>query len=185
MTPSWQVMITQGSLKVTCHIHHCVTNIRGNIFPQFATDSKQHNNGKVILRYRFFACILTSDNAYIYHKDLVLVVYTSKCTCLQMLFKYTSAYIISNYIISYIISYSMKTRSIQCQLMARAPFQYPIRCLILRSCEVSKPWDWWFQLLYRFEIWQSHRQQCCRGACQILERSDNLNINLVTSRDLQ
>ena len=28
-------------------------------------------------------------------------------------------------------------------------------------------------LLYRFEIWQAHRQQWCRCACQISERSDN------------
>ena len=175
MTPSWQVMITQGSLKVTCHIHHCVTNIRGNIFPQFATDSKQHNNGKVVLRYLFlficqhFACISTSDNAYIYHKCLKLVV--SKCTCLQMFFEYTSAYTTlchkSHHTTSYHILYSMKTRSIQCQVMARAPFQFLIRCIIVRSREVLKLRYWKFELLHRFEIWQAHRQQCCWSACQI------------------
>ena len=47
-----------------------------------------------------------------------------------------------------------------------APFQYPIRRLIIRSREVSK-----FKLLHRFEIWQASRQQGCRGACQISERS--------------
>ena len=28
-------------------------------------------------------------------------------------------------------------------------------------------------LSHHFEIWQAHRQQCCRCACQISERSDN------------
>ena len=45
--------------------------------------------------------------------------------------------------------------------------------LFVRSREVSKPRDWYFKLSYRFEIWQAHRQQCCRSACQISERSDN------------
>ena len=34
------------------------------------------------------------------------------------------------------------------------PFQYPIRRLNVRSHEVSRPRDWWFKLLYRFEICQ-------------------------------
>ena len=55
----------------------------------------------------------------------------------------------------------------------RAPSQYPKRRLFVRSREVSKPRDWYFKLSYRFEIWQAHRQQCCRSACQISERSDN------------
>ena len=55
----------------------------------------------------------------------------------------------------------------------RAPSQYPKRCLSVRSRKVSKPRDWYFRLSYRFEIWQAHRQQCCRSACQISERSDN------------
>ena len=56
---------------------------------------------------------------------------------------------------------------------ARAPSQYPKRRLFVRSREVSKPRDWYFKLSYRFEIWQAHRQQCCRSACQISGRSDN------------
>ena len=52
-----------------------------------------------------------------------------------------------------------------------SPFQYPIRRLIVRSREVSKPRDWEFKLSHRFDILQAHRQQCCQGACQILERS--------------
>ena len=54
-----------------------------------------------------------------------------------------------------------------------APSQYPRRRLFVRSREVTKPRDWYFKLSYRFEIWQAHRQQCCRSACQISERSDN------------
>ena len=55
----------------------------------------------------------------------------------------------------------------------RAPSQYPKRRLSVRSREVSKPRDWYFKLSYRFEIWRAHRQQYCRSACQISERSDN------------
>ena len=53
------------------------------------------------------------------------------------------------------------------------PSQYPQRRLFVRSRKVSKPRDWYFKLSYRFEIWQAHRQHCCRSACQISERSDN------------
>ena len=52
------------------------------------------------------------------------------------------------------------------------PFQYPIRRLIVRSREVSKPRDRQFKLSHRCEIWPAHRQQCCRGVCQISQRSD-------------
>ena len=55
----------------------------------------------------------------------------------------------------------------------RAPSQYPKRRLFVRSREVSKPRDWYFKLTHRFEIWQAHRQQCWRSACQISERSGN------------
>ena len=57
--------------------------------------------------------------------------------------------------------------------LTRAPSQYPKRRLFVRSREISKPRDWYFKLSYRFEIWQAHRQHCCRSACQISERSDN------------
>ena len=53
------------------------------------------------------------------------------------------------------------------------PSQCPKRRLFVRSREVSKARDWYFKLSYRFEIWQAHRQQCCRSACQMSERSDN------------
>ena len=54
-----------------------------------------------------------------------------------------------------------------------APSQYPKRRLFVRSRKVSKPRDWYFKLSHRFEIWQAHRQHCCRSACQISERSGN------------
>ena len=68
-----------------------------------------------------------------------------------------------------------------------APSQYPKRRLFVRSRKVSKPRDWYFKLSYRFEIWQAHRQQCCRSASQISERSDNSKYKyrgIETLRDL-
>ena len=52
----------------------------------------------------------------------------------------------------------------------RVLFQYPIRCLIIRSREISKLWDWQFKLSHRFEF-DRH------VACLILERSDNSKYN--------
>ena len=63
-----------------------------------------------------------------------------------------------------------------------APSQYPKRSLIVRSREVSKARDWYFKLSYRFEIWQAHRQQCCRSACQTQGDRTILNTNLAASR---
>ena len=56
-----------------------------------------------------------------------------------------------------------------------APFQYPIRRLIVRSREVSKPRDWYLELCDSSEIWQAPRQHCCRCACQISMGYCNLN----------
>ena len=56
----------------------------------------------------------------------------------------------------------------------RAPSQYPKRRLSVRSRQVSKPRDLYLELSDRFEIWQALRQQCCRCACQISKRYDNL-----------
>ena len=58
-------------------------------------------------------------------------------------------------------------------VVTRARSQYPKRRLFVRSREISKPRDWYFKLSYPFEIWQAHRQHCCRSAGQISERSDN------------
>ena len=56
----------------------------------------------------------------------------------------------------------------------RAPSQYPIRRLFVRSRKVSKPRDLYLELSDRSEIWQALRQHCCRCACQISKRYDNL-----------
>ena len=70
---------------------------------------------------------------------------------------------------------------------AWAPSQYPKRRLIVRSREVSKPRDLYLELSNRSEIWQAPRQRCCRSACQISKRCDDLNFQsrgFETSRDL-
>ena len=54
-------------------------------------------------------------------------------------------------------------------------FQFPIKCLIVRSREVSKPRDLYSKLFDRSEIWQARRQHRCRSACQISKRRDDLN----------
>ena len=64
---------------------------------------------------------------------------------------------------------------------------YSLRHLTAKSREVSKPQDWMLQWLYRFEIWQVSRQQCCRGACQFsewLKTSKPESRGFDTSRDL-
>ena len=59
--------------------------------------------------------------------------------------------------------------------MTWAPFQYPIRRLIVRSREVSKQRDLYLELSDRSEIWLAHRQHCCRCAYQIKKWCYNLN----------
>ena len=69
----------------------------------------------------------------------------------------------------------------------RAPSQYPKRRLSVRSRKVSKPRDLYFELSDRSEICQAVRQQCCRCACQISKRYDNLKYRsrgFETLRDL-
>ena len=66
-------------------------------------------------------------------------------------------------------------------------FPYPIRRFIVRSRKVSKPRDLYLELSNRSEIWQAHRQYCCRCACQISKRCDDSNYqsrSFETSRDL-
>ena len=68
-----------------------------------------------------------------------------------------------------------------------APSQYPKRRLFVRSRKVSKPRDLYLELPDRSEIWQALRQHCCRCACQISKRCDNLKYQsrgFETSRDL-
>ena len=65
--------------------------------------------------------------------------------------------------------------------------QYTILRLIVRSREVSKPWDFYLELSDRPEIWQTPRQHCCRCACQIAKRYDHpgtLSRAFETLRDL-
>ena len=69
-----------------------------------------------------------------------------------------------------------------------APSQYPKRRLSVRSRKVSKPRDLYLELSDRSEIWQALRQQCCRCACQISKRYDNLKYQsrgFETLRDLK
>ena len=68
-----------------------------------------------------------------------------------------------------------------------APSQYPKKCLSVRSRKVSKPRDLYLELSDCSEIWQALRQQCCRCACQISKRYDNLKYQsrgFETLRDL-
>ena len=68
-----------------------------------------------------------------------------------------------------------------------APSQYPKRRLSVKSRKVSKPRDLYLELSDRSEIWQALRQQCCRCACQISKRYDNLKYQsrgFETLRDL-
>ena len=68
-----------------------------------------------------------------------------------------------------------------------APSQYPKRRLSVRSRKVSKPRDLYLELSDRSEILQALRQQCCRCACQISKRYDNLKYQsrgFETLRDL-
>ena len=79
------------------------------------------------------------------------------------------------------------TQTLFCVYVIWAPSQYPKRRLIVRSREVSKPRDLYLELSDRWEIWQALRQQCCRCACQISKRYDNLKCQIrgcETLRDL-
>ena len=81
----------------------------------------------------------------------------------------------------------MARGSLQNAWNAWAPSQYPKRRLSVRSRKVSKPWDLYLELCDRSEIWQALRQQCCRCACQMSKRYDNLKYQsrgFETLRDL-
>ena len=58
---------------------------------------------------------------------------------------------------------------------SRAPFQYLVRRLVVRSREASKPPDLYLDWADRSEILTASRQHCCRGACQISKRCNNLS----------
>ena len=83
--------------------------------------------------------------------------------------------------------YSVRIRSITCLLNSWAPSQYLKRRLSVRSRKVSKPRNLYLELSDRSAIWQALRQQCCRCACQISKRYDNLKYQsrgFETLRDL-
>ena len=44
------------------------------------------------------------------------------------------------------------------------------------SCNISKPTDLYSKSSDRSAIWRASRQNFCWGACQIIERPDNLNL---------
>ena len=74
-----------------------------------------------------------------------------------------------------------------CQQTTGPRFNIWLRCLIIRSCEDLKLQDLCLELSDRSEIWQAHRQQCCRGACQISKRCNKSNYQSCgskVSRDL-
>ena len=73
------------------------------------------------------------------------------------------------------ITLSSASTYIEPNVVNKALFQYPIRRLIVRSRKVSKPRDFYLGLFDHIEIWQAPRQHCCRRACQISKRCDDLN----------
>ena len=71
------------------------------------------------------------------------------------------------------------------EITNRAPFQYLMKHLVLKSHQVTKPWDWGFKSSHHLEIWQAHRQQCCWGASQISEQLDNSKYESCAFKTLQ
>ena len=74
-----------------------------------------------------------------------------------------------------------------CLILALLWLLNPKIRLSVRSRKVSKPRDLYLELSDRYEIWQALRQQCCRCACQISKRYDNLKYQsrgFEPSRDL-
>ena len=76
--------------------------------------------------------------------------------------------------LEHLSSWSSSTCTTSTRSVTWAPSQYPKRRLSVRSRKVSKPRDLYLELSDRSEIWQALRQQCCRCACQISKRYDNL-----------
>ena len=58
-----------------------------------------------------------------------------------------------------------------------SPIQYLIRCLIVRSHKVSKPWDSYLELHNCIEIWQAPQQQWC-------DNSNHQSCGFEASQDL-
>ena len=66
--------------------------------------------------------------------------------------------------------------TIMALMMSWAMFQYPIRRFIITFHGDWKLRAWQFKLSHCYEILQAPRQQCCRGACKISERSYDSNL---------
>ena len=69
----------------------------------------------------------------------------------------------------------------------QSPVSISEKTSFVRSRKVSKPRDLYLELSDRSKIWQALRQHCCRCACQISKRYDNLKYQsrgFEISRDL-
>ena len=75
------------------------------------------------------------------------------------------------------------TRKLFAIIFNWAPFQHPIRRLIVRSREVSMPRNLYLEQSDRCEIWQAPWQHCCRRACQISQWYDNFKLPISRLRD--
>ena len=67
------------------------------------------------------------------------------------------------------------------------PCQYPMKGLIVRYRQVSKPRDLSLKLSDRSEIWQTSPHHCCRDAYQISKRCNDSKYSsrgFETSRDI-
>ena len=131
------------------------------------------------------------ENVHEYHR--LILVFTKKCARenvheyhrLILVFAINAYFDLSItmlmfHVHSYYVSCSLL-------LVPWAPSQYPIRRLFVRSRKVSKPRDLYLELSDCSGIWQALRQHCCRCACQISKRYDNLKYQsrgFETSRDL-
>ena len=95
----------------------------------------------------------------------------------------TSRWLIFKWVAVIWLTERLGTRAAVPVLATRAPFQYPIRRLMVRSHKVLKLQDLYLELYDRSEIWQAPRQQCCRGACLISKWYDNSNYQFHDFRD--
>ena len=76
-----------------------------------------------------------------------------------------------------------KPAAVPAPIGTQGAVQYPIRRLIVRSCEVSNQRDLHLESSDHSEIWQTPRQHDCQWACQISKRCDNSNYQSRGFRD--
>ena len=72
--------------------------------------------------------------------------------------------------------------TVSCYVHRHLSLQSPLGHVLIShkafSCKISKtskPRDWYLEMSDCSEIWQAHRQHCCRCACQISKPCDNSN----------